>query len=75
MIGRRKPYTVIGIRRLPCIRCGERAEFQWQCCANGNRWMPLCTDCDIGLNSVALAFVGHPDRKALMRAYKREKGR
>lgn len=33
--GRRQPYTEIGVRRVPCTRCGEPAEYQWQVCADG----------------------------------------
>lgn len=51
---RREPYTEKGISRAPCCRCGKPSAYQWQCCATGNKWMPLCTDCDIGLNRAML---------------------
>jgi hypothetical protein len=72
-VGRKKPYTQIGIRRLKCTRCGAQANFQWQCCANDNRWLPLCIDCDIELNSVALEFMSVPNRDKLMVRYIEEK--
>lgn len=57
MNGRKKPYTVIGIKRLKCVRCGERAETQWQICADGNLYRPLCVECDIELNRLVFKFM------------------
>lgn len=54
---RRRPYTATGIRRVPCIRCGDPSEHQWSACAVNNQWMPLCIHCDVKLNEVALTFV------------------
>jgi hypothetical protein len=68
--GRRKPYTVRGIRRRRCIRCGVPAAYQWSACANGNRWVPLCEGCDIELNELALTFLRIPHAAALMRHYR-----
>ena len=59
--GRKEPYTLKGISRLRCVRCGERAQFQWNACADRNLWRPLCAECDIGLNEMALKYVGDPD--------------
>ena len=59
--GRRKPYTEGGIRRLPCVRCGEKAAMQWQTCADDGLYRPLCRGCDILLNQKALEFLGFPD--------------
>lgn len=67
--GRKKPYTEAGIRRLPCCRCGEPAEFQWSACADGNLWRPLCRTCDIGLNQVALEYLKDPKATSKIRAY------
>ena len=69
-IGRRKPYTNIGIRRVPCARCGRPSRFQWQICADGNRWRGLCGQCDFDLNRLVLKFIGDPDIAAKMEAYK-----
>lgn len=55
--GRRKPYTEIGVRRLKCIRCGEQAVHQWNACADGNLWRPICQECDILLNRLVLMFM------------------
>jgi len=57
LAGRRKPYTEIGIRRMKCVRCGEPAVHQWSACADGNLWRPICRDCDILLNRIALMFM------------------
>lgn len=56
--GRKKPYTQIGISRLPCFRCGEKADQQWQICADNNLYRPICVECDIELNQVVLNFMG-----------------
>lgn len=71
--GRRQPYTVIGIRRLPCVRCGGKAEFQWQACSDGNIWRPLCVRCDIAVNRLVLKFMRDPDAKAKGAAYAKAK--
>ncbi len=71
--GRRKPYTAIGIRRVPCCRCGTPSQAQWQVCANGNMRLGLCVDCDILLNELALQFIKHKNAKKLMQKYRAEK--
>lgn len=68
-IKRRKPYTVLAIKRLCCIRCGAQARFQWQICSDGNNYRPFCIDCDIALNRLVLAFVNHPDAQRLGDGY------
>ncbi len=70
VVGRRKPYTAIGIRRLSCYRCELPAATQWQCCANGNRWLPLCRGCDVALNELALRFFRLPQGRKLIRQYR-----
>jgi hypothetical protein len=70
--GRRKPYTRIGIARLPCFRCGSKASAQWQICADGNLRRPICTPCDIDLNRIVLAWAGDPDAAAKIAAYARK---
>ena len=68
-LGRREPYTQIGVRRKKCQRCGDQAESQWQCCANGNRWLPVCERCDIKLNIMALQFFKIKNRGPLLKQY------
>lgn len=64
-----KPYTVRGIRRVPCARCGNPSTQSWQICADGNRWRGLCTDCDILLNALVLGWIRDPERAAKMQRY------
>ena len=59
---RKKPYTQIGIERLKCFRCGHKASQQWQICADGNQYRPICVDCDIELNEVVIKFMGLPNQ-------------
>jgi len=70
--GRRKPYTVIGISRLKCVRCGSQARYQWQVCADKNLWRPICEKCDILLNKMVLRFMGFNDWKVKLKKYKEE---
>lgn len=68
-IGRKQPYTAIGIRRVPCSRCGSPSEHQWQVCAIDNRWLGVCVSCDVELNRVALEFMRVPNAGDLVAAY------
>jgi hypothetical protein len=69
--GRVKPYTARGIVRQRCARCGEPARFQWSACANGNRWVPVCAQCDVELNAWVLGqFFALPNAAALMAEYR-----
>lgn len=67
--GRKKPFTSLGIARLPCVRCGAKALHQWQICADGNIYRPLCLDCDIALNLLVLKWSGDPDAATKIKAY------
>lgn len=70
---RRKPYTLKGIGRVPCIRCGRPSVHQWQICADGGQYRGSCDACDIALNGLVMEFMKIPDRKAKMRRYKEPK--
>ena len=59
--GRHRPYTAIGVRRLPCFRCGERSHATWQICSDANLYRPVCLECDIELNRLVLKFFGFED--------------
>lgn len=72
-IKRAEPYTERGVRRLDCIRCGMPARFQWQICADGNNYRPLCDVCDVSLNELVLEFMLHPRAADLVEAYRTEK--
>lgn len=62
---RTKPYTAIGIKRLRCFRCGQPARTQWQICADGRQYRPLCISCDISLNRATLAYMGFSDAEIM----------
>lgn len=66
---RRKPYTVIGIKRLKCFRCGGVPNQQWQICSDGNQYRPLCVKCDIALNKLTLKFMKFSDWKDKLARY------
>ena len=66
---RRKPYTVIGIKRIPCTRCGQPSHATWQICADGNQYRGLCKVCDVQLNDLVLYFMKIKDRQELMDKY------
>lgn len=69
---RKKPYTELGIQRLKCIRCGYQARTQWNICADGNNYRPLCYNCDIQLNRMVLKWARVPYEigEKKMHAYK-----
>jgi hypothetical protein len=68
--GRKRPYTEIELRRLRCVRCGEKATHQWQICSDGNIHRPICANCDIELNEMVLRWVGFPDWREKMENYR-----
>jgi len=68
--GRKKPYTEIGIERLPCFRCGHPAYHQWQICADNNLYRPLCLECDIALNKLVLEWFGFENVDKKIKTYK-----
>jgi len=53
---RKNPYTINGLKRLKCFRCGRQAVHQWQICSDGNVYRPLCLKCDIMLNKMVLKW-------------------
>lgn len=68
---RTKPYTEIGIKRLPCFRCGNKpSRSQWQICADGNQYRPICRQCDIELNALVLKFMGDDRANEKMKEYR-----
>jgi hypothetical protein len=71
---RKKPYTAIGISRVPCARCDAPSTAQWQVCADGNQWRGLCAECDYDLNSMVLGFMCTSQREEKMSAYRKKVG-
>lgn len=67
---RREPYTEAGIKRVKCLRCGEQASQQWQICADGNQYRPICNPCDVKLNKLVLKFMRFKDWRVKLAAYK-----
>lgn len=67
---RRKPYTAIGIRRKSCSRCGQPASTQWQICADGRIYRPLCAECDVALNELVMRWVWNDMREEALRKYR-----
>jgi len=68
--GRKKPYTAIGISRVPCFRCGQPASQQWNICSDNGVHRPVCRECDIALNELVLRWMGFEDWEEKMRHYK-----
>lgn len=68
---RRTPYSEIGIRRIKCIRpgCPNRAEYQWQACADNGTYRPMCTTCDVKVNAIVLRFLKPPGWRANIKRY------
>ena len=71
---RTKPYTQIGIKRLKCFRCNNKASFQWNICSDNNLFRPICLDCDIELNELVLKFMNFTDWKEKIEKYRRKNG-
>lgn len=69
---RTKPYTVIGIRRLKCFRCGNRGHASWQACADERIFRVLCLECDIALNELVLKWMGDPKTDEKMQRYRQK---
>lgn len=69
---RRVPYTAAGIRRLKCVRCSAQAVHQWQVCADGNVFRPLCLPCDVALNKLVLEWANDPNAKQKVERYSAE---
>lgn len=70
---RTKPYTEIGISRVPCFRCGKPSARQWQICSLNNEYKGLCEDCDVELNRLVLKFMKVKNRKTIIREYVKQR--
>jgi len=55
---------------MKCFRCGNKAKYQWQICADENIYRPICEECDIELNEIVLKWAGFPDWKDKIKQYK-----
>lgn len=70
--GRSQAYTTDEIEKMSCCACAAKAVHQWSCCANGNRYLPICIDCDVLLNEMALMVMRVPNRARLIATYRRK---
>jgi hypothetical protein len=66
---KRTPYMERGIVRKRCIRCGDKARFQWNVCADDG-YRPICAECDVALNELVLCWMGDPDWKPKIARYR-----
>lgn len=69
--GRAEPYTIEELLTLACVCCGAPSHFQWNCCADGNLWRPLCGWCDIKINQVMLVLTNDPNVSRKIARYTR----
>lgn len=75
-VGSKKARTVEQLRKIRCQQCGKLgAVHQWSSCANGNRYVAVCLDCDFAVNEILLSFLGIKHRPQLMAAYRRRESR
>lgn len=74
-VGTKKPRTTKQMFDARCMvpGCGNPAVHQWSSCANGNRYVAVCLNCDWAVNELLLAFMRIPHRASLMAAYRRRK--
>jgi hypothetical protein len=65
------PYTARGIRRVRCayLGCRRMGYAQWNVCADDGEYRAVCWVHDIELNSLALEWLGDPDRHRKIARY------
>lgn len=70
-----KPYTAIGIRRVPCIICGAPGHANWNICADkvGERpqFRVLCAEHDVQLNELVMRWAFGDTREDDLERYRR----
>lgn len=69
---RTKPYTKRGLKRLTCFigGCPNRATTQWQICADGNTYRPLCPAHDVELNTMVMRWAFGDTREPDIQRYR-----
>lgn len=67
-------YSKEEIKEELCSRagCGRQAHATWAGCADGNVMRPLCPECDVELNKMAMEWWGDPDWESKIVAYANE---
>ena len=68
-MARKKPYTIIGVKRLKCFKCGKPALYQWQICSDNNIYRPLCPICDLNINILVIQFMQFDNELVLIGEY------
>ncbi len=66
---RTKPYTAIGIKRVPCARCGKPSHAQRNIGSLGKTFHGICKACDTDLNALVLDWLQYPNRHRLLNDY------
>lgn len=74
MTERTKSYSLRELYKQKCFCCGKPARFQWNACADGNIWRPLCPECDVRINISVLQVLYPRGWKGRVRAYCKEIG-
>lgn len=67
---KRTPFTEEEIAQAKCFRCGAPAFSQWNICADGGKYRPLCKECDVALNDMVLRWMGFSNAKQKITKYK-----
>lgn len=73
-IGRKRQYTEAEIATIPCIRCGAHSSQQFNICALSNRYIAVCSKCDVELNAVVVNFLHLPDAIEIVEKYSQKQG-
>lgn len=74
MTRRTKPYTAAGLARMKCaaIGCNNRAIYQFEICADGNNWRPVCAEHDAKINEAVMRVIYGKTREAEIKRYRTE---
>lgn len=69
---RRRPYPDSKLYKMTCHCCDQPARFQWNACADGNIWRPLCPSCDVKINIEVMKVLDPTNWRKRIRAYCKE---
>ena len=64
-----RPIPLSKLYKSECYVCGDPARFQWNACADGNVWRPLCKACDVAINISVLQVLYPVEWLAKVKAY------
>lgn len=71
---RRRPYPEAKLYTMKCHCCATPARFQWNACADGNVWRPLCPECDVKINVEVMKVLDPVNWRKRIRAYCKDIG-